>query len=55
MTYDPNSARKGGQRKHLIELVINQVDAHCKHGVHSATTMGEIVSAVRKFQKEMAK
>lgn len=54
MTYDPNSARKGGSRKHLVEVLIKEVEAH-KAGKHSAACMGELILAVRKYQKETAK
>jgi len=54
MTYDPNSSRKGGSRKHLVEVLIREVEAH-KHGKHSAECMGELILAVRKYQKEMGK
>lgn len=55
MSYDPNAARKGGARKNLVDAVIKQVERHCKQGAHSADTMGEIIIAVRKYQKDMAK
>lgn len=54
MTYDPSSARKGGSRKHLVETLIKEVEAH-KHGKNSAACMGALVTAVRKYQKEMGK
>lgn len=51
MTYDPNASRKGGSRKHLVEVVIREVEAH-KAGKHSAECMGNIILAVRKYQKD---
>lgn len=54
MTYDPNASRKGGSRKHLVEVLIREVEAH-KHGKHSAECMGELILAVRKYQKAMGK
>lgn len=51
MTYDPNASRKGGSRKHLIEVVIKEVDAY-KNGKTGYLTLDAIVSAVRKFQKD---
>lgn len=54
MTYDPNSARKGGSRKHLVEVLIKEVEAH-KAGKHSAECMSQLVLAVRRYQKEMGK
>lgn len=54
MTYDPNASRKGGSRKHLVEVLIREVEAH-KAGKHSAACMSELILAVRKYQKEMGK
>lgn len=54
MTYDPNSARKGGSRKHLIEEVIKHVDSY-QRGAPVIYSMTQIVQAVRKYQKEMVK
>ena len=54
MTYDPNASRKGGSRKHLVEVLIKEVEAH-KAGKHSAECMGNLIQAVRKYQKEMGK
>lgn len=54
MTYDPNASRKGGSRKHLIEVVINQVEAY-KNGKSSYLAIETIVKEVRKYQKEMGK
>lgn len=54
MTYDPQASRKGGSRKHLIEVLIKEIEAH-KAGKHSAECMGELILAVRKYQKETAK
>ncbi|AEY69672.1 hypothetical protein V19_03 [Brucella phage V_19] len=54
MTYSPEASRKGGSRKHLVEVLIREVEAH-KHGKHSAECMGELIIAVRKYQKETAK
>lgn len=51
MTYDPNSARKGGSRKHLVETLIKEVEAH-KHGKNSAACMGDLILAVRRYQKD---
>jgi hypothetical protein len=51
MAYDPNSARKGGSRKHLVETVIKVVEAH-KHGKNSVACMDEILLAVRRHQKD---
>lgn len=55
MSYDPNSARKGGSRKHLIEEVIKQIDMvdREKQGVIEAYVC--IKKAVHRYQKEMAK
>lgn len=54
MTYDPNSSRKGGSRKHLIEVVIKEVDSE-KQGKSKALCFDAIVMAVRKYQKESVK
>ena len=54
MTYDPNSSRKGGARKRLIEEVIKQVEAE-KNGKTMSLAFNEILSAVRRYQKEMGK
>lgn len=51
-TLHPETMRRRGNKNNLIEIVIKQVDAHCKHGRHSATAMSEIVQAVRRYQKE---
>lgn len=52
--YDPQASRKGGSRKHLVEILIKEVEAH-KAGKHSAECMGNLVLAVRRYQKEMGK
>lgn len=54
MTYDTNAARKGGSRKHLIEEVIKRVDEYKRTG-HAEFAMLSILSAVRRYQKEMGK
>lgn len=54
MTYDPNASRKGGSRKHLIEVVIKEVDSE-KQGKNMVLCFANIVAAVRKYQKEMGK
>lgn len=54
MTYDPNSSRKGGSRKHLIEEVVKHVDSY-QRGATVIYSMTQIVQAVRKYQKEMGK
>lgn len=54
MTYDPNAARKGGSRKKLIEEVVKHVDAY-QRGAPVFYSMTQIVTAVRKYQKEMGK
>jgi len=54
MTYDPQAGRKGSSRKHLIEVLIKEIEAH-KAGKHSAECMGALITAVRRYQKEMGK
>lgn len=54
-TLYPDNMRRRGNKNSLIETVIKQVDAHCKHGRHSALAMSEIIQAVRRFQKETAR
>ena len=51
MTYSPQASRKGGSRKHLVETLIKEVEAH-KHGKNGAACMGELILAVRKYQKD---
>lgn len=54
MTYDPQASRKGGSRKRLIEVLIKEIEAH-KAGKHSAECMGNLIIAVRRYQKDMGK
>lgn len=51
MTYDPNASMTGGHRKHLIKAVIKEVEAH-KAGRNSAECMGNLILAVKKYQKD---
>ena len=55
MTYDPNSSRKGGARKRLIEEVIKQVDNFSRGSLGSFSALQQIVDAVSRYKKEMGK
>lgn len=52
--YDPQASRKGSSRKHLVEVLIKEVEAH-KAGKHSAECMSQLLLAVRRYQKESSK
>lgn len=54
ITYDPEAKHRGSSRKRLIEVVEREVEKH-KAGKHSAECMGEIILAVRKYQRAMGK
>lgn len=52
--YDPQASRKGGLRKHLIEILVKEVEAH-KAGKPSEECMVNLFMAVRRYQKEASK